>query len=203
MGKAVYDIPFRNDSGEEIPPFAVLRVDGIVDRDGQWVKKVFKPDDTYRLTYLVNGPAKIPVGGFGDATDGRYPCIVAKETGTFAFEDAWGIANNSWTLHRWTPGGFFIQAESGTGKGLFERRQQTTLYGQLNDDLNYQGTAEVQLYNFESPTVQSDSGVKITANDGFLKSGKRLPDNSRVLLTLVGSLWVATLDRVCPTNMEA
>lgn len=62
----------RNDTGEEIPPFACLQTDGAVDVGGQNYIKVTKPvDDTGEAGgYLFNGIAPIESSGYGIAYAG-------------------------------------------------------------------------------------------------------------------------------------
>jgi len=62
----------RNDSGEEIPPFACLQTTGTVDTGGQNYITVDKPvDDTGAAGgYLFNGIAPIEIDGYGIAHDG-------------------------------------------------------------------------------------------------------------------------------------
>jgi hypothetical protein len=62
----------RNDSGEVIPAFSVLRITGTVSVNSKIVYKVDKPNTTFERRYLVNGPVAIPVGKYGFANDGRF-----------------------------------------------------------------------------------------------------------------------------------
>ena len=80
-----YSIPFRNDSGETIPAFAVMRpkihADGgtqIIDREGRWCVSVIKPDTKFSRLHLINGPTAVPSNGYGLAADGSYP-VLARE----------------------------------------------------------------------------------------------------------------------------
>ena len=98
-------LSIRNDSGEEIPPFAVLRLTGLESRSGQTVFVVSKPDATTvadslmgdRSKILVNGPQRILDGKYGAGTQ-EYPAQVKYTTlgplmGPAA--DDWGLSNLS------------------------------------------------------------------------------------------------------------
>lgn len=62
-----YDIPFRNDSGEEMPAFAVMELTGFVTENGRDALKADKPGRGYGAV-LFNGPFAVPAGKMGRAT---------------------------------------------------------------------------------------------------------------------------------------
>lgn len=100
--EAPYDpIPIRNDSGEEIPSFAVVEPTGEI-RDG--AKVVRKPTRNGRRGVLVNGPGAIPVGGAGDAyAHPRVRVLTAGEPPLYA---EWGATAGAWHLSDVGGGGF-------------------------------------------------------------------------------------------------
>lgn len=63
---------FRNDSGEEVPPFACMQCTGTVEYGGQNYITIDKPvDDSGDAGgYLFNGIAPVEIGGYGLAHDG-------------------------------------------------------------------------------------------------------------------------------------
>ena len=67
-------IYFRNDSGEEVPPFACMQCTGTVEYGGQNYVKINKPvDDSGDAGgYLFNGIAPVESGGYGLAHDGPF-----------------------------------------------------------------------------------------------------------------------------------
>lgn len=84
-----------NDSGEEIPPHALLRVTG-THEDGY--PTVGKPNADSLPGLLVNGMLPIPIGGTGVATYTE-PFPVAYDTSANpAVGETWGSANGSWLL---------------------------------------------------------------------------------------------------------
>lgn len=98
-----YNIPFRNDSGEVIPPYAVMRPDALStegESQGNWFFKVVKPDDQFRRRYYINGPVAIPDGGFGMCSDGTYPTIASYGGGGVVdFQTPGGACEGSWKLN--------------------------------------------------------------------------------------------------------
>ena len=57
-----YEIPFENQSGEEIPAFGVTEIkgpDGIIDDEGEKVVAVERPQDASSGVYVVAGPVDV------------------------------------------------------------------------------------------------------------------------------------------------
>lgn len=98
-------IPFRNDSGAEIPPHGLLRVlDRVTPPAGQpeeWLLKVAKPDEDGKTYHLVNGPFPVPVGQHGEATF-DFPTLVAYDAsqGQPAPGESWGSQSGSFLLSK-------------------------------------------------------------------------------------------------------
>lgn len=84
-----------NDTSEEIPPFALLRVTGL-EADTNAIK-VAKPNASSDVTLMVNGPLAIPVGGYGSATEGS-PVPIAYNilSGVPVEGEVWGSSAGSW-----------------------------------------------------------------------------------------------------------
>jgi hypothetical protein len=87
-------LSYRNDAGEEIPAFALVRPTG-ADTDGTLV--VGKPNSDGQLVY-VNGPVPCPDGGYGLCTVDDPVFVYYDSGGTPAFGETWGAANGSWKL---------------------------------------------------------------------------------------------------------
>jgi len=98
----------RNDSGEEIPPFACLQTNGAVDAGGQNYIKVVKPvDDTGEAgKYLFNGIAPIETGGYGIAHDGPLVRMLT-DGSTITCGDSWQPDVGQWAV---TTGGSLFTA---------------------------------------------------------------------------------------------
>lgn len=98
----------RNDSGEEIPPFACMQTNGAVDAGGQNYIKVVKPvDDTGEAgKYLFNGIAPIETGGYGIAHDGPLVRMLT-DGSTITCGDSWQPDVGQWAV---TTGGSLFTA---------------------------------------------------------------------------------------------
>jgi hypothetical protein len=93
-------LSFRNDTGEPIPPFAVLRPTGVVTVQGQAVLTVARPNADGGSFYFFNGPFAVDAGGFGSCT-GDFPCFAAYDTADVpALGQQWGAKNGSWLLEK-------------------------------------------------------------------------------------------------------
>lgn len=97
------EIKFRNTSGEEIPPYAVMLVTGYETKHGLPILTVDKPDTDFAPLYLVNGPLRVGSESTAYGT-GRYlldaPGQVLADTGggTPVEGARWGPSNDSWYL---------------------------------------------------------------------------------------------------------
>lgn len=98
---ARYPRLFENVSGEDIPPFAVMRPAGRVEDDDVWVMKCAKPDSDGGTFHVFNGPLKVKAGNRGNCTV-ESPILALYETadGTPQTGEEWGAKNGSWKLHK-------------------------------------------------------------------------------------------------------
>jgi hypothetical protein len=98
----------RNTSGEEIPPFACMQVEGTIEDGGQNYIEVGKPVDSTGTAggYLFNGIAPIEVDGSGIAHDGP---LVRMLTDGSAINcgDSWQPDVGEWAV---IPGGSMFSA---------------------------------------------------------------------------------------------
>jgi len=89
----LYSIPFRNDSGEQIPAFGVFKVTGSVTiTDFGQALKAEKPD-TYgsQFIHFVNGPQPVDGTKIGYCANPSQPVYAKYDTGTTpANADLWG-----------------------------------------------------------------------------------------------------------------
>jgi len=86
-------IRFKNSSGEEIPPFAVMQCDDAdLDRESPFVT-VVKPTSSGKL-FLINGPRAIPENKYGRGfREGR-----ALFVGTSLLPELWSPVDGEWHL---------------------------------------------------------------------------------------------------------
>ena len=102
-------ISFRNDSGEEIPAFAAMRVTGVAMLDDQIVVTVNKPNSSTFET-LINGPQAVATtasGGRDIGTGYKYGILQAKVEAGRALGETLKAKASSWEL------------EDGTGPFIF------------------------------------------------------------------------------------
>lgn len=98
----------RNDSGEEIPPFACMQTSDTVDTSGQNYVVVVKPvdDDGSSGKYLFNSIAPIEVDGYGVSYAG--PLVRMLTDGSaITCGDSWQPEVGEWAV---TPGGSLFTA---------------------------------------------------------------------------------------------
>lgn len=102
-------IYIRNDTSEEIPPFACLQATGTVESGGQNYITVEKPADTDGTAgwFLFNGFAPIESGGYGIAYDGPL-CRMLTDGSTVTAGQTWGPVVGQFAV---APGGeLFVAA---------------------------------------------------------------------------------------------
>lgn len=198
MGKAIYDIPVRNDSGEDIPAFAVLCPTEVVEATGDWCIAVEKPGADFAQRYYINGPTVIPTDGYGMATDASYPAPVKRDTGDANYGEGWGVLADSWELKRWHAGGFVMQAASGDGRGLFRQLEVVEVMAELDEALEFESIATASIIGFEGEGTTHDSGANAEVYDGLLEEGEQLAAGSIVVLTWISGRWVVTAVKGCP-----
>lgn len=106
----------RNDSGEEIPGFAVVAITG-VDSDGTLVvDQVTDADDT---NVGVNGPYAIPTAAYGQVTrDFPWYVLCNANDGTPGVGTYWGTSPGSWAL-RSARSGFYCYGGATNNRALF------------------------------------------------------------------------------------
>ena len=98
------DIVFRNDSGEEMPPYACFKVDGAELDNKRYVVIARKTNDTGG-PFLFNGDRKVEAGSYGVAQLGvvRAAYSGGIEPGK---NELWGPGGSSWELRPSATGGF-------------------------------------------------------------------------------------------------
>lgn len=111
-------LPYRNDSGEEIPAFAVLRITGVTERNGQALLTVAKPNSTAYAQYAINGSTVVPANGYGRLTFDT-PAVALYDSGLSpSVGDLLGPEDGEWAL---TTGGNFMALGGTAGSGSLSR----------------------------------------------------------------------------------
>jgi hypothetical protein len=155
----VAKVPFRNDSGEAVPAYALLRVTGMASVEGKNIHTISKPDATYRLRYLVNGPVEWGIGKQGWGYWLWHADYVLYDTGaTPAYGETWGPEPSSWTIKKDAPG-FLIQGGN-TGTGATSRTIAIQDVPQ-----HVFGKADAAIANAASGTVRIYGGTQGSETD--------------------------------------
>lgn len=110
---------FRNNSGETIPPFSVMRITGAESLATGLRMIVAKPNDAFKTHYLINGPYAVLDGDDGRGTTLAQADNVAynSSSGTPAVDEEWGAKEDQWTLQKNRPG-FIIIGNTKTSSGV-------------------------------------------------------------------------------------
>lgn len=107
--------PFKNESGQIIPPFAAMHHNGDVERGGNFVMKMEQPSSTFRRVFYINAPIAVPIGAYGSCT--RYSAYALCDSGyTPAQDEEWGPKPSSWKLWKGYPGAIILGGVTGTGE---------------------------------------------------------------------------------------
>lgn len=99
-GNLVRWLSFRNDSGETIPPCAVMRITGVIEIEGQAVLTVDKPDADGGTHYVFNGAFAVADGDFGSATHSFPCCALFNPADAPAAGQQWGAQSGSWAIKK-------------------------------------------------------------------------------------------------------
>jgi hypothetical protein len=148
-------LSFRNDSGEEVPGFAVLRPTGVISVEGQAVLTIAKPDSDGGSFYFFNGPFPVKYGKFGSGT-ADFPCFAAyDDSDAPQVGDVWGAKSGQWTLKKGNSG-FKIVGGATNGRVLIVSTESpsnlTRFY--LNGDLVRGGSQFAQVLEWSGTSWQ-------------------------------------------------
>lgn len=92
-------LEFRNDAGESIPAFAVMRCAGADSVDGRAILLMDKPTADRHQSIYINGPLDVADGDYGICSrDLPLHCLYDTSDGTPSSGQWWGIKNDSWKL---------------------------------------------------------------------------------------------------------
>ena len=143
-------VSFRNDSSEEIPPFAAMRITGVAMLDDQIVLTVNKPDSSTFET-LINGPQAVATTASGDRNIGtgyKYGILQAKVEPGRTLGETLKAKASSWEL------------EDGTGPFIFLGYDTEYDCGLVRYAASAGGGST--LYRFET-TAAYTTGTSVTA----------------------------------------
>ncbi len=92
-------LPYRNDSGETIPPYALLRITGVETSNGQTIYVAAKPNSsTTHLVWAFNDGASIGDDAYGLLTF-DFPAVAKVDAGAAPVNnERWGPINGQWYI---------------------------------------------------------------------------------------------------------
>lgn len=182
----VAKVPFRNDSGEAVPAYALMRVTGMATVEGRRIHTISKPDATYRRRYLVNGPHEWGIGKPGWGYWLWHADYVLYDTGnTPAFGEEWGPEPSSWTIKKDAPG-FQIQGGAqGTGAASRVIAIQDVpqhVFGKADSAIANGASGTVRVYGGTQGS-ETDTGLTIASCYNY---GPDIPDEAEVWVGWLG-----------------
>ncbi len=190
---------YYNDSGEEIPAFAVMcPEDAPVELDGAWCCLVKKQTTVFRRRYLINGPFAIPSGGFGRASNGEHPTVVLCETTTVTYPDGWGVQEGSWKLEKCCPGNFTALRSSGTGRGLFMQADCDHLIVKLTEPLDQGDHATAKICKGGPPVDGTPTDIVVEVYEKEMTVGTTFGADVFLGVTWRAGAWYLDWYSECP-----
>lgn len=191
---------FQNDSGEEVPEFACMKIKG-----GEYVDNLpmlfcTKPDSDLDIQYAFNTDCKVPAGSSSSPRFGI--CTINKKVFRARYDpnsstpeknQAWGVRPGQWELARGYPTlGIMLVPEKVNHFGWFNHRQLGMLPGRLLDPLSYRGQAiRVAIYSvLNGNTNLADTGMILKTSEWILKQGLPAPGvDKNCFIDYSGGVW--------------
>lgn len=157
-------VAFRNDSGETIPPYGIIKITNTVKQNGIYLLKGEKPDAWgSQYSHYVNGPAEVADGDEGRCYVPTSPVWAAYDTGdTPAVGEPWGPTSGSWELSQDVGGFEVISSETDDGKVLVIQRPMLTFVGKTDASHSKSATGTISIYAGSTMGSESDTTVNKT-----------------------------------------
>lgn len=167
---------FRNDSGEEIPGFACVRITGMVKVGSRNILTVGKPN-TYGSQYMhrFNGPTPVASGLYGVCYLGsQVPALYDTADGTPAFGESWGPRDATWKIKKNTGGWQIVgNSDSTAGVVLVERVPFLRFHGVADSAINLDASGTVSIFYGTGAGTDSTVNMSSVYNSfGNVSSGK-------------------------------
>lgn len=210
-------IPFYNNSGEEIPPYAILRPTAVTKRGGARVLDVDRPSSTdFARIYYVNGPRAVPYHTGGQSATGlcsRSGWIDAAydpADGVPARGEGWGPKPGSWLLHKDYYGFTIAGGESSVtidgaaiDRVIVEPQEIDEVQVVLDAALAYQtSTGSLASVYVGSPGSQTVTAWKVRAYDWHLLPGETVPAGTHATLQWHHGYWYVDI-AACDPDVNA
>lgn len=162
-------LPFYNDSGEEIPAYAVMRIDSVDRSNGVPYFKCKKPNDTFYRYYAINSARTCAVGARGRCTLLVPRDVLYDDGATPTINQSWGPKSGSWKLWPNRPG-FTIFGSPTSGRVWCRQYEVNLVKGKLAGALAVGGTANISLW-FGAGGSEADASITLSTRDWLMTSG--------------------------------
>lgn len=186
--------PVRNDSGEAIPAYGVMRIYSTETNARRTRYIVRKPNTDFQRLYLVNGPQKIAIGATGSGTfDIAY--ALADSSASPLLAEHWGAKNGSWKLWKYRPGFFMLGNYQGSGdaqRGIVRPWEVIRLRARLSGTLSQGGSASAVIDFRDGGAWTASDFSAVTVYDDLLASGGSLASGTVVWIEWYGERWWVT-----------
>lgn len=186
--------PVLNDSGEIVPPYAVMRIYSTETRAGRTRCIIRKPNTDFQRLYLVNGPQRIGIDKTGS---GHFDIAYAlcESSVSPLLTQSWGAVVDSWKLRAHRPGFFLLGNYQGDGdaqRAIVRPQEVLEVWGTLDGSLSQGGSATMSVF-FRDGGSWTDSTMNITVYDRLLKSGATAISSGKwVVASWYGDRWWAS-----------
>ncbi len=169
----VASLMFRNDSGEEIPPWGAMKVTDATMEDGKAIVVVDKPEAISQIL-LFNGARAVADGNRGVAQSG--PVYRVTYTGTAPTNGrVVGHINGQWYLDD-AAGGFIVIGEvSADADTMFVMEHHEPMAGKSNGTITAGSTGTVHVY-----TNLTDDSYDITASLDWMDGGTNISNDKEL-----------------------
>ena len=155
---------FRNVSGEEVPAFGLVELTGQEELEGGLIWQADKPDTTTEsdqnaAVLAVNGPVRVPIGGYGECSQDWPMQVLFGEALTR--KDRCGPKSGSWAVWGGNRTAFAYLGDDATDddeeRGWIVAAVGTVIkYGKVDDNPWTTGTATVSIWEW-SGSAWADS----------------------------------------------
>jgi hypothetical protein len=193
------DLLFYNNSGEEVPAYAIMAVTGVQELGtGEIVKKIAKPSTTFYREYIVNGSVAVANSSAGIYQKGP-EVLVAYDTGTPAVGEGWGPKPGQWTISKNYPQTCCIAGITDAVNKIVLANLQTIneVIGKLDTALSQGSLATVNVWA-GAGNSEFDTNMDITAYDWLMYyASPDIASGKKVVCRVINGCWYVT-EAECP-----
>jgi hypothetical protein len=158
-------VEFRNDAGETIPAFGIVRLTGIAAIDATRVVLTAAKPNVFGCQHnaAINGPTAVSSGRYGVCTRAAVDvALYDTADGTPAFGEKWGPRDGSWKLKKNT-GGFSVLGPTNPDQGLVlvSPAPMRMFVGKTDGTHNKGGSGTISIYAGTLGS-ETDTGLNMT-----------------------------------------